>query len=131
MCDSVQKAHTRTHADLNEIPLEAARREAMGSRGDLEKLLGSPVGAFAYPYRDPTEPVRAMVASVFPIAFGISEGLNSRDTDRHLLRRTMVGPKDSLLDMAIQVRLGHSPIQRARYRVALARGRVQRPSTSS
>lgn len=43
-------AHTRTHADLPSLPLASARKEIAGSRRDLERLLGHPVAAFAYPY---------------------------------------------------------------------------------
>jgi len=43
-------AHTRTHAELPTLPLASMREEIAGSRRDLERLLGHPVAAFAYPY---------------------------------------------------------------------------------
>jgi peptidoglycan/xylan/chitin deacetylase (PgdA/CDA1 family) len=42
-------AHTRRHPILAACALEEARAEVSGSRADLEKLLGMPVGLFAYP----------------------------------------------------------------------------------
>lgn len=43
-------AHTRTHPALTEIEGERLSEELVGSRQDLEALLGAPVRTFAYPY---------------------------------------------------------------------------------
>jgi peptidoglycan/xylan/chitin deacetylase (PgdA/CDA1 family)/glycosyltransferase involved in cell wall biosynthesis len=43
-------AHTRTHPALTAIAGEQLSEELVGSREDLEALLGSPVRTFAYPY---------------------------------------------------------------------------------
>jgi peptidoglycan/xylan/chitin deacetylase (PgdA/CDA1 family) len=43
-------AHTRTHADLPQLPPGALNREVAGSRDDLVRLLGHPIYWFAYPY---------------------------------------------------------------------------------
>ena len=43
-------AHTREHPRLAAIPDAQARAEIAASKADLERWLGHPVGAFAYPY---------------------------------------------------------------------------------
>ncbi len=43
-------AHTRTHPALTAIAGEERSTELVGSRQDLEALLGAPVHTFAYPY---------------------------------------------------------------------------------
>jgi hypothetical protein len=47
-------AHTLTHPALSEQCPELAREEIVKSREILEKSLGRPVWAFAYPFGDPT-----------------------------------------------------------------------------
>lgn len=43
-------AHTRHHVDLTALPDDAARKEIMACRTDLEPLLGVAVRQFCYPY---------------------------------------------------------------------------------
>ena len=47
-------AHSLTHRRLAQWPESAAREEMRGSKAALEKRLGRPVEAFAYPVGDPT-----------------------------------------------------------------------------
>jgi len=42
-------AHTATHPELTNIPLEEAREEIESSKREIEKRLGKPVISFAYP----------------------------------------------------------------------------------
>jgi peptidoglycan/xylan/chitin deacetylase (PgdA/CDA1 family) len=46
-------AHTRTHADLGSLHGTALRDEIVGSRQDLEDLLGNTIDKFAFPYGMP------------------------------------------------------------------------------
>ena len=43
-------AHTMTHPTLALAPVEDQQREIEGCRAALERVLGKPVNAFAYPY---------------------------------------------------------------------------------
>jgi peptidoglycan/xylan/chitin deacetylase (PgdA/CDA1 family) len=43
-------AHTRDHLDLTSLSPQAARDQIVGSRADLEDMLGEPVSHFCYPY---------------------------------------------------------------------------------
>ncbi|MGI9456557.1 MAG: polysaccharide deacetylase family protein [Aeoliella sp.] len=43
-------AHTRTHADLGRIDLDQLANEIVGSKTDLEQIIGSPVRYFAFPF---------------------------------------------------------------------------------
>jgi len=43
-------AHTEAHVSLPHLPVEEQEREIRGSRETLQKLTGSPVEFFAYPY---------------------------------------------------------------------------------
>jgi peptidoglycan/xylan/chitin deacetylase (PgdA/CDA1 family) len=107
-------AHGSTHCDLTPLGAERLRAEVLGSRDAIAELLGRPVTSFAYPYGAYNDHVRELVASVFDRAFGLDEGLNNGETDRSRLRRTMVQSTDTVVDLAFRVRLGWSPLQRAR-----------------
>ncbi len=43
-------AHTRTHPQLDRLPIPQQRKEILGSKQDLEALLQRPVRSLAYPY---------------------------------------------------------------------------------
>lgn len=43
-------AHTRTHVPLNAVPTAEMKGQILGSRNDLQRVLGHPVQWFAYPY---------------------------------------------------------------------------------
>lgn len=110
-------AHSRTHADLTTLTPERLEEEVMGSKVDLEMLLGEPVRSFAYPFGFHTEGVVDCVRGVFDLAYDINpeeRGINTLGTDPHLQRRTMVQPGDSVIDIEFRVRWGYTPIQRLR-----------------
>jgi GT2 family glycosyltransferase/peptidoglycan/xylan/chitin deacetylase (PgdA/CDA1 family) len=124
-------AHSRSHANLTTLPEEELENEIAGSRDDLADLLGTRVTSFAYPYGRYDDVVRRHVASAFDVAFTADKGLNTLRTDLHLLRRTMVQPSDSLVDLESRLRIGWSPYERLRDRVRLRsriRSAVHRPS---
>jgi peptidoglycan/xylan/chitin deacetylase (PgdA/CDA1 family) len=135
-------AHGATHCDLARVGPERLRQEVVGSGDALAELLERPVTAFAYPYGSHTDEVREVVGGSFDLAFGLDEGLNNAATDRTRLRRTMVQPGDTTLDLLIRARLGWSPLQRVRARArvrdrarrlgfATRRAAARRPSRSS
>jgi len=115
-------AHSRTHADLTVLSDQALKEEVLGSRGDLQKLLGSRVVSFAYPYGFYNQAVRDCVRGGFDLAFIASdhkEGLNHLLTDPHVLLRTMVQTNDSLLDVACRAQWGFDPFMNLRARLRL------------
>jgi peptidoglycan/xylan/chitin deacetylase (PgdA/CDA1 family) len=123
-------AHGSTHCDLTLVEPDRLRQEVVGGRDELAELLGRPVAAFAYPYGRYNDEVRELVAGSFELAFGVDEGLNDVATDRTRLRRTMVQPGDTTLDLRLRARLGWSPLQRVRAR-ARVRDRVRRLSSAT
>jgi peptidoglycan/xylan/chitin deacetylase (PgdA/CDA1 family) len=124
-------AHTRSHANLARLPAPRVEEEVVGSRADLEAVVGGPVYAFAYPWGAADERARAVVTSQFPIAFDRVGGMNFDGANPHRLRRSMVLPSDVALDISLRVRLGFSPRQHARARIAGARRRLLRDSAAT
>jgi peptidoglycan/xylan/chitin deacetylase (PgdA/CDA1 family) len=106
--------HTRTHPDLRTLDPAALEAEVTGSADELEKLLGVRPMSFAYPYGDYDARVREHVCRVFALALTCDEGLNYLSTNPALLRRVMVLPNDSMVEFALRVRLGWSPLERVR-----------------
>lgn len=119
-------AHSRTHADLTTLSADALAEEIVGSRDELERLLGAPVTSFAYPFGAFNDAARALVASSYGLAFSCLEGFNRAHTDRQLLRRVFLKPRHSMGMFALIVRLGG--LQRFRdWRIRLAlRTRLKR-----
>ncbi|MCC7416174.1 MAG: polysaccharide deacetylase family protein [Acidobacteria bacterium] len=89
-------AHTRTHVDLGATSGDEARTEILGARRDLERRLGVPVRAFAYPYgrRDNlTEANRQIVRDAgFRCCCSAFGGVNAVPTDPFHLRRIPIAP---------------------------------------
>ncbi|MDR3763968.1 MAG: polysaccharide deacetylase family protein [Acidobacteriota bacterium] len=99
-------AHSRTHADLTALSVDAAREEMRGSRQDLEALLGHAAASFAYPYGRQNAAIQEVARREFEIAFSVDEGLNYLRSDGHMVRRAYVGPFDSMPEFAWIVRHG-------------------------
>ena len=126
-------AHSRTHAELTTLEPHELEEEVLGSKRDLEQLLGHRVVSFAYPFGFHNTSVVECVSSIFDLAFGISpneRGINHLLTDPCLLQRTMVQTNDSALDVAHRAAWGCSPIQSLRARLRL-RSRAQQILGSS
>ena len=120
-------AHSRTHADLTALSPQALSDEVLGSREDLEAVLGSKVVSFAYPYGFHNRAVDDCVRNAFDLAFiadDHDEGLVHLQTDPHLLLRTMVQPNDSMLALRFRAMWGHNPFLELKNRVDELRGRV-------
>jgi peptidoglycan/xylan/chitin deacetylase (PgdA/CDA1 family)/glycosyltransferase involved in cell wall biosynthesis len=121
-------AHTRTHADLTKLPPDQLGNEVTGSADDLENILDTRVASFAYPYGSHSPQVVECVCETFDSAFGIDpqeQGINHLLTDPYMLRRTMVQPGDSVIDIVFRAHWGHSPLQSLRARLRL-RSRLKR-----
>lgn len=126
-------AHSRSHRDLTALADEELEAEIVGSGKDLHALVQREVTAFAYPYGSHDARVRAAAGRAFPIAYGATEGINRVGADPLALRRTMVQANDTLLDLALRLRLGRSPVHRARVRLGAVRrdlGQRLRPASA-
>jgi peptidoglycan/xylan/chitin deacetylase (PgdA/CDA1 family)/GT2 family glycosyltransferase len=114
--------HSRTHASLPEVDDARLAAEVGGCRADLRTLTGADPVALAYPYGDLDDRVVAAAEREFELAFTTDEGLNGIGTDARRLRRTMVMPRDSALDVLLRARLGFGPRDvLLRWRAALLR----------
>jgi len=105
-------AHSRSHVDLSSVSMSVARSEIRGSQQDLANILGSRVGAFAYPYGKYNDEVETLVDECFDIAFTIEEGINDPSTPLALMKRTMVQHGDSIVDLLLRARYGKSVLQK-------------------
>ncbi|HEX2911695.1 MAG TPA: polysaccharide deacetylase family protein [Chloroflexia bacterium] len=68
-------AHTRTHPDLRGV--KDPTNEIVGSKSDIEAILGHPVRTFAYPYGEMTDNAKRIVrTSGFELAVSTKGGYN-------------------------------------------------------
>lgn len=90
--------HTRTHAFLDQVPLEQARQEIVGSRHDLEREVGECPPVFSFPSGQHTDDVIGVLEEEgFEIAFGTGRGLNDLGRPDWLrMRRINVGGRSTL-----------------------------------
>jgi peptidoglycan/xylan/chitin deacetylase (PgdA/CDA1 family) len=84
-------AHTMTHPILSRMTPERARAEIQGSKDAIERTLGVPVRAFAYPNGGPEDysstTVRLVQECGFTCAVSTRRGLNGPDVPAFELRR--------------------------------------------
>ena len=99
--------HSKTHANLslrrsNESDrnyLERLRQEIDTPSNEIERRIGQPVYAFAYPYGDANEAVTAAIKRrSITLAFTVSPGGNAFYTYPLMIRRTMIYGEDRLAD---------------------------------
>jgi peptidoglycan/xylan/chitin deacetylase (PgdA/CDA1 family) len=90
--------HSRTHPLLDRIPVEAARKEILGSLEDLTREVGPVPRVFAYPAGGENPKVtRVLAAEGFELAFTTERGTNDlQHTNWLRLRRINVGRASSL-----------------------------------
>ena len=85
-------AHTRSHVDLPGIGAAALADQVAGSRDDLQRLLGHPVAAFAYPAgRFDDASVAAVRQAGFALAVTTQPGEQESSTQPLLMPRVRVG----------------------------------------
>lgn len=91
-------SHTRTHPALTKLPDAAAWEEIAGSRGELERGLGTPVTSFAYPAGLQSDrEIRMVDKAGYQIGLTCEHGVNPPGQRTAALRRTYVGPRDDLM----------------------------------
>ena len=88
-------AHTRTHVQLREHPVDIQRAEIGGSLADLAKLLGQRTNSFAYPFGNATAVGRTAVRLVreagCDIACTTEHGVATQRSKPHEIPRVNVG----------------------------------------
>ncbi len=112
-------SHGRSHARLSGLTDDVLADEVHGSRRELERITGERVRAFAYPYGAGDERALCCARDAYDVAFTADDGLNDDRTDPHLLRRTLVQPGDTMLELVLRARLGRDPLLRLRTRLRL------------
>lgn len=103
-------AHGRTHRDLRRLPRRELESEVLGSREDLEALVGRRVTCFAYPYDHHDAAARDLAEATYDLAFTANEGLNGLATPQHLQRRTSVSPNETVFDLEWRIHFGRTPL---------------------
>ncbi len=100
-------AHTRNHVVLPEMSDETLSAEVAGSREDLERSLGDPVGAFAYPYgKFDRRVARAVAEAGYRGACTVESRLACRGEDPMLVPRIEVRGTDSLIRFLVKLWFG-------------------------
>jgi peptidoglycan/xylan/chitin deacetylase (PgdA/CDA1 family) len=101
-------SHTVTHPDLSELEYESCLAEMLESSRTLERLLGSPVRTFAYPYcRFGAAAVAAAKEAGFSAAVTC---LGRGGWNRYELQRSMISRKDGLALFLLKLTELHQPI---------------------
>jgi len=117
-------AHTRTHPELTTIPADRMKAEIRSSKEDLEEIGLTPM-SFAYPFGGFNDEVKGALEELFQVALTCEPGINDLRTDMLLLKRAIVGPRDTLVDLELKLAIGRNPLDffrsRLRIRSRLAR----------
>jgi peptidoglycan/xylan/chitin deacetylase (PgdA/CDA1 family) len=111
--------HTLTHPNLTDLDFDDCKREIAGSKVALEEKLGREAIAFCYPGGFVGAREQELTAAA-GYRYGITcePGMNTPETDRHLIRRVQIDRTDGLRDFTAKARGSHDhPLPgRARYR---------------
>lgn len=90
-------SHTRSHVMLTQHGKLRRDQEIVGSKFDLEELLGKPVTAFAYPFGATSKIIEQEVgAAGYDLGFRIGPGTIHTEASRYGLRRIQVTQWDSI-----------------------------------
>jgi peptidoglycan/xylan/chitin deacetylase (PgdA/CDA1 family) len=104
-------AHTTTHPTLALAPVEDQQREIACCRAALERVIGKPVTAFAYPYGNvfedyTSETVNVVRDAKFDLAFTTGASFATLECDPLQIPRFMM--LDTVGDVELAHRLVHS-----------------------
>jgi peptidoglycan/xylan/chitin deacetylase (PgdA/CDA1 family) len=127
------EAHTVSHPSLLAVDDASAWAEIRDSRDELERRLGRPVTAFAYPAGLYGARERRLVADAgYAAAVSCEPGVNLPRTDRFALHRRQIDARDGIIDFRAKVGGGHDtplPMRRVYRRVRYGMGRPARSSS--
>ena len=105
-------AHTINHVNLGKISQEEVVREVMGSRRDLEGILGSPVVLFSFPFgriSDISDAAREVVEGAgFRALFSAHGGVIKKNCNRFDIPRRGASTEHRPLDLMMEIE-GLSP----------------------
>ncbi len=91
-------AHTRHHAYLPDVSLDAAREEIAGSKKMIEEHLGHPIDYFAYPSGGFNEEIEGLVEEAgFKAAVTTNRGQDRLNRDLFALKRIRIKDGDNAL----------------------------------
>jgi peptidoglycan/xylan/chitin deacetylase (PgdA/CDA1 family)/glycosyltransferase involved in cell wall biosynthesis len=100
-------AHSCTHKSLITVTPAQASAEINQSREHLERELGIPIAAFAYPYGDYNQSIQIMVKQAgFNAGCTVDAGLNSLGTPSEALHRVEIQGTDSIIRLGLALWLG-------------------------
>ena len=102
-------AHSATHPDMIKMTPAELAQECSDSAQELREILGRSAKSFAYPHGRQNATVRSVTARYFDLAFGCEEGLNTVNTDRFRLLRTMTRGRDGVRSFSYRILKGRSP----------------------
>ena len=95
------QSHTRTHRDLNGLPVDDALSELMESRVELERVLDTAVHVVAYPWGNPSEQVRHLAKQAgYAAGVILRRRLNFDSTPAFALRRIGINHETSIARFA-------------------------------
>jgi peptidoglycan/xylan/chitin deacetylase (PgdA/CDA1 family) len=84
------ESHTRTHPDLDKVDDAQLRDEVVGSRQDLQKILGAAPDLIAYPYGAWSKRVAAVVQGAgYRAARALGGGIANTAADRYALHSVL------------------------------------------
>lgn len=110
-------AHTRSHNVLSLCSDEESRREIQDSKRDIERVLGKPVWAFAYPFGGPStvsnREVRFAQEAGFSCAFVNVEHWDTECASSFAVERTHVAGDMTVSELAAHVSGFHRHLQRS------------------
>jgi peptidoglycan/xylan/chitin deacetylase (PgdA/CDA1 family) len=110
-------AHTRSHTVLSVCSDEESRREIQDSKNDIERVLGMPVWAFAYPFGGPStvseRELRLAQETGFSCAFVNVEHWDTGCSNSFAVERTHVTSDMTLSELAAHLSGVHKRLQRS------------------
>ena len=86
-CGMLFGAHTMTHPDLTDLPMDEVKEEVLASKEIIENALGTAVSTFAYPYGRYNDLVREVVKQNFACACSDRLGLTKMGSDLYTIER--------------------------------------------
>lgn len=100
--------HTRTHANLNQVPSSQAEDEISSAKADLEKQFDIRIQSFAYPFGlYQPEHVEMVKRAGFNTAVTTRAGIDSPDSPDFLqLSRVKISGKDNHLAFTLKMKTG-------------------------
>jgi len=95
------QSHTRTHRDLNSLPVADALTELAESRVELERVLGTAVDVVAYPWGNPSRRVRDLARQAgYAAGVILRRRVNFDTTSAFALRRIGINNQTSIARFA-------------------------------